>query len=106
MRGFIGETVHYYFFAFDCWPYVLSIFEFVLLVIGRSRRLLKFHVLITTYDDLTRDYEELAEVFMTRFVFGFFLSIRVFCLKFFAIVACRCAARIFLPAQSPVFHSF
>jgi chromodomain-helicase-DNA-binding protein 7 len=29
---------------------------------GRSRRLLKFHVLITTYDDLVRDYEELAEV--------------------------------------------
>jgi SNF2-related domain len=29
---------------------------------GRSRRLLKFHVLITTYDDLIRDYEELAEV--------------------------------------------
>jgi hypothetical protein len=29
---------------------------------GRSRRLLKFHVLITTYDDLTRDYEELAEI--------------------------------------------
>jgi hypothetical protein len=29
---------------------------------GRSRRLLKFHVLITTYDDLQRDYEELAEV--------------------------------------------
>lgn len=28
----------------------------------RSRRLLKFHVLITTYDDLIRDYEELAEV--------------------------------------------
>lgn len=29
---------------------------------GRSRRLLKFHVLITTYDDLVKDYEELAEV--------------------------------------------
>lgn len=29
---------------------------------GRSRRLLKFHVLITTYDDLIKDYEELAEV--------------------------------------------
>lgn len=29
---------------------------------GRSRRLLKFHILITTYDDLTRDYEELAEI--------------------------------------------
>jgi hypothetical protein len=29
---------------------------------GRSRRLLKFHVLITTYDDLIRDYEELAEI--------------------------------------------
>lgn len=29
---------------------------------GRSRRLLKFHVLLTTYDDLVRDYEELAEV--------------------------------------------
>ena len=29
---------------------------------GRSRRLLKFQVLITTYDDLVRDYEELAEV--------------------------------------------
>lgn len=29
---------------------------------GRSRRLLKFHVLVTTYDDLVRDYEELAEV--------------------------------------------
>lgn len=29
---------------------------------GRSRRLLKFHILITTYDDLIRDYEELAEV--------------------------------------------
>lgn len=29
---------------------------------GRSRRVLKFHVLITTYDDLTRDYEELAEI--------------------------------------------
>ena len=29
---------------------------------GRSRRLLKFHVLITTYDDLIRDYEEMAEV--------------------------------------------
>lgn len=29
---------------------------------GRSRRLLKFHVLITTYDDLVRDYEELAEI--------------------------------------------
>ena len=29
---------------------------------GRSRRLLKFHLLITTYDDLIRDYEELAEV--------------------------------------------
>ena len=29
---------------------------------GRSRRLLKFHVLITTYDDLSRDYEELAEI--------------------------------------------
>jgi SNF2 family DNA or RNA helicase len=28
----------------------------------RSRRLLKFHVLITTYDDLVRDYEELAEI--------------------------------------------
>ena len=28
----------------------------------RSRRLLKFHVLITTYDDLIRDYEELADV--------------------------------------------
>jgi len=29
---------------------------------GRSKRLLKFHVLITTYDDLIKDYEELAEV--------------------------------------------
>ena len=29
---------------------------------GRSRRVLKFHVLITTYDDLIRDYEELAEI--------------------------------------------
>ena len=29
---------------------------------GRSRRLLKFHVLITTYDDLIRDYEELADI--------------------------------------------
>lgn len=29
---------------------------------GRSRRLLKFQVLITTYDDLIKDYEELAEV--------------------------------------------
>lgn len=29
---------------------------------GRSRRLIKFHVLITTYDDLVRDYEELAEI--------------------------------------------
>jgi hypothetical protein len=29
---------------------------------GRSRRLLKFHVLITTYDDLIKDYEELAEI--------------------------------------------
>jgi chromodomain-helicase-DNA-binding protein 7 len=29
---------------------------------GRSRRLLKFHVIITTYDDLIRDYEELAEI--------------------------------------------
>jgi hypothetical protein len=29
---------------------------------GRSRRLLKFHCLVTTYDDLVRDYEELAEV--------------------------------------------
>ena len=29
---------------------------------GRSRRLLKFQVLITTYDDLIRDYEELAEI--------------------------------------------
>ena len=29
---------------------------------GRSRRVLKFHVLITTYDDLVRDYEELAEI--------------------------------------------
>lgn len=29
---------------------------------GRSKRLLKFQVLITTYDDLIRDYEELAEV--------------------------------------------
>ena len=29
---------------------------------GRSRRLLKFHVLVTTYDDLIRDYEELAEI--------------------------------------------
>lgn len=29
---------------------------------GRSRRLLKFHLLLTTYDDLIKDYEELAEV--------------------------------------------
>ena len=29
---------------------------------GRSRRLLKFQTLITTYDDLIRDYEELAEI--------------------------------------------
>ena len=29
---------------------------------GKSRRLLKFHLLITTYDDLIKDYEELAEV--------------------------------------------
>jgi superfamily II DNA or RNA helicase len=29
---------------------------------NRSRRLLKFHVLITTFDDLIKDYEELAEV--------------------------------------------
>lgn len=29
---------------------------------GMSRRLLKFHLLITTYDDLIRDYEELAEI--------------------------------------------
>ncbi len=29
---------------------------------NRSRRVLKFQVLITTYDDLIRDYEELAEV--------------------------------------------
>ena len=29
---------------------------------NRSHRLLKFHVLITTYDDLIKDYEELAEV--------------------------------------------
>lgn len=29
---------------------------------GHSRRLLKFHLLITTYDDLIRDYEELAEI--------------------------------------------
>ena len=29
---------------------------------GRSRRCLKFHLLITTYDDLIRDYEELAEI--------------------------------------------
>ena len=28
----------------------------------RSRRLLKFHILVTTYDDLIKDYEELAEV--------------------------------------------
>jgi len=27
----------------------------------RSRRLLKFHILVTTYDDLIKDYEELAE---------------------------------------------
>lgn len=29
---------------------------------GRSRRLLKFNILITTYDDLIKDYEELAEI--------------------------------------------
>ena len=29
---------------------------------GRSRRLLKFHVLITTYDDLIKDYEDMAEI--------------------------------------------
>ena len=29
---------------------------------GRSRRLLKFQTLICTYDDLIRDYEELAEI--------------------------------------------
>ncbi len=29
---------------------------------GRSRRLLKFHLLITTYDDLIKDYEELADI--------------------------------------------
>jgi SNF2 family DNA or RNA helicase len=29
---------------------------------GRSRRLLKFHLLLITYDDLIKDYEELAEV--------------------------------------------
>ena len=29
---------------------------------NRGRRLLKFHILITTYDDLIRDYEELAEI--------------------------------------------
>jgi chromodomain-helicase-DNA-binding protein 7 len=29
---------------------------------NRSRRLLKFHILVTTYDDLIKDYEELAEV--------------------------------------------
>lgn len=29
---------------------------------GRSRRLLKFQILITTYDDLIKDYDELAEV--------------------------------------------
>jgi superfamily II DNA or RNA helicase len=29
---------------------------------GRSRRLLKFHLLITTYDDLIKDYEDMAEI--------------------------------------------
>ena len=29
---------------------------------GRSRRLLKFHVLITTYDDLIKDHEDMAEI--------------------------------------------
>jgi chromodomain-helicase-DNA-binding protein 7 len=29
---------------------------------GRSRRLLKFHLLITTYDDLIKDYEELSDI--------------------------------------------
>ena len=29
---------------------------------GRSRRLLKFHALLCTYDDMIRDYEELAEI--------------------------------------------
>jgi superfamily II DNA or RNA helicase len=29
---------------------------------GRSRRVIKFHVLITTYDDLIRDFEELSEI--------------------------------------------
>jgi len=36
--------------------------EFLWYYKGRSRRLLKFHVLLTTYDDLIRDYEELAEI--------------------------------------------
>ena len=34
---------------------------------GRSRRLLKFHVLITTYDDLIRDYEEVSQAVSQAF---------------------------------------